>query len=450
MSAAKRKHWKASLGKKLLLLPPIAVGVIVLVVLARGRAKPTRVAEHELARPVRVLTLEVGDVVPRAIAYGTVKPSKTWVATAEISGRILELSALLREGEIVPAGHDLIRIDDADQKLEVARLQAEAEGLQVRIDKLDLSKTNYLALLDVDRRSLELAEAEWNRLRGLVENKTISLAEADAQGRQVLAQRAAVVKHENALRLLPSERAQLEAQKKATVAKVNMAQRAEARALIKTPFACRIEKVDVERTQPVRPGQELAVAFDVAVAEIEARIALQQASHLFRPSDREAVVGAMSGRVDWSRFGIEASVRLRLPGRTYEWEGRFARAAPSLSALTRAVGIVIAVDRPFGKAGREGYPPLLKGMFVEVELRGPAHKDKLSVPRAAIHQGRIYTVDAEDRLRIVPVEIEFVQGRDAVLSSSSSVEAGTRIVVTDLIPAIEGMLLAPQAEAAAQ
>ena len=37
-----------------------------------------------------------------ALAYGTVRPSKTWVATAEISGRVLSLSDLLKEGEVVP------------------------------------------------------------------------------------------------------------------------------------------------------------------------------------------------------------------------------------------------------------------------------------------------------------------------------------------------------------
>ena len=437
-----------SLPKKLLVLPPIAVGIFVFMMLARGKEQPERLEETETARAVRVLDLQPEDVVPRAIAYGTVRPSKTWVATAEIAGRVLELSPLLQEGEIVPADHQLIRIDDTDQKLEVARLKAEADGFQAQLDKLDLTKTNYEALLEVEKRSLELATTELDRLEGLLRNKTISIAEADIQRRQVLAQRVVVVKHENALRLLPSERAQLEAQLKATQARVAMAERDEKRAVIKTPFVCRIESVNVEKTQPVKPGEKLAVAFDVAVAEIEARIAIPQAAHLFRPADRAEVVRGLTEGIDWSRFGIDATVRLRMPGHTYAWEARFARAAPSLSAGTRAAGIVVAVDGPFKNAGKDGSPPLVKGMFVEVELRGPAHKGRLKIPRAAIHQGRVYTVDAESRLRVRLVEVDFVQGPDAILKSG--LEAGTRVVLTDLVPAIEGMLLAPQAEEAAR
>ena len=432
------------LWKKLLIIPPLLVGVVLLAWMARGRSEPERRAEGEFARPVRVLTLAPRDVVPRAIAYGTVRPSKTWVATAEIAGRVLSLSPLLNEGEIVSAGTELIRIDDTDQNLEVARLTAEAEGLDAQIRKLDQSKANYEALLEVERSSLTLAETEWARLKGLAEKRTISVAEADAQGRQVLAQRSAVVTIENGLALIPSERGQLEAQLKATRARIRRAERDAERAIIRAPFVCRIESVDVEATQPVAPGQRLAVAFDVGMAEIDARIGIEQASHLFRPTDREDVVRGLTQGIDWARFGLTATIRLRLPGRTYAWEGRFARAAPTLSSGTRAAGIVIAVDKPFEKAGKEGHPPLVKGMFVEVELKGPAHRDRLVIPRFALHQGSVYIVDDENRLRIVPVEVDFVQEREAILRGG--LEAGARVVVTDLIPAVEGMLLSPAAE----
>ena len=69
------------------------------------------------------------------------------------------------------------------------------------------------------------------------------------------------------LESLTSERDQLKAQLAATQARVELAERAQKRAIIKTPFPCRIEEVDVEVTQAVSPGQALAIAYDVAVAE---------------------------------------------------------------------------------------------------------------------------------------------------------------------------------------
>jgi multidrug efflux pump subunit AcrA (membrane-fusion protein) len=83
-------------------------------------------------------------------------------------------------------------------------------------------------------------------------------------------------------------------------------------------------------------------------------------------------------------------------------------------------------------------------MFVEVELSGPPIPDSIAVPRAAIRAGRVFLIGEQNRLEIRPVTVEFRQGEEAVLSSG--LNGGERLVVTDLIPAIEGMLLDPQPE----
>lgn len=433
--------------KKLLILPPIALGVVLLVLYGKGREEPARDDITEIARPVRIIEMAPRMVVPTAIAYGTVRPSKTWVATAELSGRVLSISPLLKEGEVVPPQHELIKIDDRDQTLEVKRLTAEASALTAQIARLDQTEKNTKTLLEVEQRSLELANAELKRLETLsASGGPVSVAEADTQRRAVLVQEGLVTQHKNQLALTPSERDQLKAQLAATQARVELAERAQKRAIIKTPFPCRIETVDVEVTQAVSPGQALAVAYDVAVAEIDARVGIEQARHLFRPVDRDRVVANMTQGVDWSQFGISATVRLRLPSRSYSWEGRFARAAPTLDAGTRTAGVVVAVDRPFADAAAQARPPLVKGMFVEVELAGPPHEDRFVVPRQAIHEGRIYIADKDNRLRIRPVTVDFNQGDDTILMKG--VEAGERVVVTDLVPAIEGMLLAPEVETA--
>ncbi len=427
--------------KKLLILPPIALGIVLLVVFIKGRSGPEKVAPEELTHAVRSVTLAPRDVTPTAIAYGTVHPSKTWVATAEISGRVAFISPLLKKGEVVPADHELIRIDNADQKLEVARLTAEANALSAQIDTLNLTETNAGKLLALERRSLELANTELTRLEQLAKEGPVSVAEVDAQRRRVLTQEGLVLNHQNSLRLVPSERARLTAQLTATQARVKRAEHDVQRAVLKSPFACRIETVNIELTQAVAPGQVLAAAFDVGVAEVEARIAVEQARHLFRPLDREQIAEGLRGGVDWTRFGIEATVRLRLPSNTYTWPGTFARAAASLSATTRSAGMVIAVDKPFQATTERGHPPLVKGMFVEVELRGPVRSNCLVVPRAAIHAGRLYTIGKDSRLVLRPVTVDFAQGDDAILKSG--VDAGTRVVTTDLVPAVEGMLLTP-------
>ena len=61
------------------------------------------------------------------------------------------------------------------------------------------------------------------------------------------------------------------------------------------------------------------------------------------------------------------------------------------------------------------------------------------IPRRALHQGRVYIADADDRLEIREVDILLTQGDLAVLRSG--VEEGERVIVTDLIPVIEHMPL---------
>ena len=85
-------------------------------------------------------------------------------------------------------------------------------------------------------------------------------------------------------------------------------------------------------------------------------------------------------------------------------------------------------------------------MYVEVELRAPLQKARIVVPRVAVHQGSdggrvVYLANAEDRLVIQPVELGPAQGDLVVIRGG--LEPGTRVLVSDLIPAIDGMLLEP-------
>jgi multidrug efflux pump subunit AcrA (membrane-fusion protein) len=104
----------------------------------------------------------------------------------------------------------------------------------------------------------------------------------------------------------------------------------------------------------------------------------------------------------------------------------------------------VAVDRPFEKV-KPGYrPPLSKGMFVQVTLRGQPQPGRVVVPRSAVRGGVVYLADADDRLRRRVVSVLFDQ--DWVSVIESGVKPGDRVVVSDLVPAVDGMLLQPQVD----
>ena len=103
--------------------------------------------------------------------------------------------------------------------------------------------------------------------------------------------------------------------------------------------------------------------------------------------------------------------------------------------------MVIAVDRPYEKVVPGQRPPLVQGMFCEVELRGKPRKGQVVIPRSALHDGHVYLVSDSNRLERRKVEIAFVQSN--LLCLKSGLQGGETLVVSDPTPAIEGMLVEP-------
>jgi hypothetical protein len=86
-------------------------------------------------------------------------------------------------------------------------------------------------------------------------------------------------------------------------------------------------------------------------------------------------------------------------------------------------------------------PPLIRDTFVKVILKAPVLKKKLLLPVTAIHNGKVYTVK-EGKLVIKPVKVDFVQGQVAIIKSG--IEKDDVVVLSKLMPAVEGMNLKPQ------
>jgi multidrug efflux pump subunit AcrA (membrane-fusion protein) len=106
------------------------------------------------------------------------------------------------------------------------------------------------------------------------------------------------------------------------------------------------------------------------------------------------------------------------------------------------MGVVVAVDKPFEKVVPGVRPPLSKGMFVQVLLRGRTQQERLVVPRSAVRDGQLYRVDKDQRLERRAVDLLFSQGSISVVAEGLT--AGDEIVVSDLVPAVDGMPLKPQ------
>ncbi len=430
------------LGRKLLILPPILVGIAVLFWFARSGEPPAQVPLDEIVRPVRVIAVPAVDFVPRTLGYGQVQPGRIWEAVAEVGGRIIEKHPRLEPGELLASGEVILRIDPTDYELALESARSRIRGAEAEIAELAVREANTKRSLEIEQRGLTLAETDLARKQTLVARGSISQAAVDEAERTVLSLRQAVQSQRSALALIPAEREVLTANLALYQSELRQAERNLERTEIVTPFEGRVAAVNVEERQFAGSGQILAVLDGVDLAEVAAQIPLDRVRPLVAGSRIDLQdVGAENLSKIFDRLGLTATVRLSAGDFQASWPARFARIRESVDPSTRTIGIVVAVDEPYKLVEVGRRPPLAKNMFVEVELQGRPVPDSLVVPRSALHDGMVYVVDADRRLQRRPVTVGVRQSGFVVIDKGLA--EGEIVVVTDLIPAVDGMLLEP-------
>ncbi len=434
-------------GRKLLVVPPLALGVLIVAVAVQTREGPQRVEVRERVTPVRVVPAPAVDVVPRALAYGNVQPGKVWEAVAQVKGTVIARHRHLEKGAILAAGTELLRIDPTDYRLAVAQIEANIRAVEAQLAELDVRARNTERSLAIENRNLDLSQKDLERKRQLVRNRTVSQAAVDDEERAVLAGEQAMQTLRNTLNLIPAERAVLDAQKSQLEAQLAAARRDLDRTIIVAPFDCRIAAVNVEEAQFAAQGQVLVEADSLDVAEVNAQVPISNMFNLLPPGMAIPInAGTIMPRLR-EIVDLKAVVRLRTGDVDAEWEARFERVSDTVGPRTRTVGVIVAVDRPYQKAEAGRRPPLVKNMYVEVELRGRPRANAVIIPRAALHGGRVRIAGPDNRLVVRDVEVGFAQTNFLVVREG--LEAGERVIVSDLASAVEGMLLEPAADEAA-
>lgn len=434
--------------KKLLIVPAIAVGVLAVVLLMRGRKKPDLRPAAELASAVRTLEVPRVDIRPRAIGYGVARPARVWQAVPQVSGRVVELSPKVREGEFVREGEVLVRIDRTDYDLEVANAEASLAGFRAQLDETHAREKTILASLEIERSSLTLAKAEEKRIRQLVESATVPRSDLDNTERIVLTQGLRVQELENAVSLLEPARAVLKAQIQQAASRLSMAKASVARCEIQAPFNARLGPVKVEQEQPVLAGQVLFSADGTDATEVTAWVPMVGIRQVLSPGAEMIDAEKLAEGIP-EKLGLDASVSLRMGRQKVVWDAVVVRVR-GVDSQTRSIGLDVSVKNPYRRVIPGVRPPLSRGMYVAVEIRATARENQVVIPRAALHDNLVFLVDDEGRLARRPVVVQFVQGGLALIESG--LEGGETIVLSDLVPAVEGMLLAgtddPEAMAA--
>lgn len=419
---------------------PISIAALVVFGLIRFKKEPPRRAITERSASVRVIRSRVTPVVPRVTSYGIAEPGRVWLAVAQVDGQIIERSPNVEAGGAVTTDMELAKIDPSEYKLAVAEDVASIASADADLASVQVKESNTKATLKVEKRALELANQELVRKQKLHKDGTISKGELDQEERSYLQQLSKTRDLENTLALIPSERTLIESNRDATQARLDTARWRLANTTITAPFDSRVAWAAYEETQFVRAGQELAELHGIEVAEISARVSLGRMRHLLAQDGRRLPFDQLIEDRQLTDLGLSARVRLRSGGLDTEWAGRVIRIETALEPATRTLGVVVAVDRPYEQIVPGIRPPIVQGMFMEVEITGAAKPKRILVPRLAVRNNTVL-VSVNDRLERREVEIEFPVG-DAVCLKSG-LDDGALVIVSELSPAIDGQLLNP-------
>ena len=279
----------------------------------------------------RTATLDRGNIRTVVTATGSVQPVRVVEVGAEISGRVIEVTA--DADDEVEAGTILVRLDPEplQARLEQAEAQLAVSEASVKVASATVTETRGTA-----------SRAEQLRRKGLVPTEEVEKAVA-ARARAA------------------ASLAQAEAQRRLAQAQVRQVQADLAKAIVKAPISGIILRREVEPGSTVAASLQAPVLFTIAED-------LRQ-MHLLLAID-EADVGAVS-RGMRATFTVDA-----FPTQSFEAEVVALRHAPTQEQNVVTYEAVLSVDNP---------DRLLRpGMTATATIVASEVKDALRVPNAAL------------------------------------------------------------------
>lgn len=441
--------------KKRWFFVPVLVGVIVLLTLVNRRDPPAKSLQSQQAVAVRYITLSAQTFLPKAFGYGTAQPKITWQAIAEISARVIFKHPELKKGAILAKDTILLELDQTDIQLNIAQTEASRQQILAQLSELKVKQQNTENALKIENDVLDLSFKQLQRKQNLLKEGSITPSDVDIEKRTWLQQRQNVQSLKNSLNLIPAETAVLDASLQQQNNKLIQIRRDLSRSKIRLPFQGRISEIRAEQNQYAQKGQLLVAVDNIQSSEVNAEFVMDHFALLIPERFRqlsflpEAENQQHDSRLDPAKlrklFNIKANVYFETGAINAKWQAEFTNLSDTIDVQSRTIGVVVTVNDSYKKARPGIKPPLAKGMFCLVELIGQPMLDQYIIPFSALrNENQVYVIGEANQLVVKTVKIKYQQGNLVLLSSG--LDSGDKIIVSQLFPAVSGMILIPHAD----
>lgn len=430
---------KKKLFPKVLLLPLAIIGGLFVVSMMMQNKAPI---EHELKffpeRLANVMTVESIPFRSRAVAYGNVEPSVSLKYKAEVGGKITFIHPRLKQGGSIPKGTEVLRIEPTTYELSLGQSRAGLANTESSLIQLQAEEKSAKSSLDIAKRNLSLGKQEYNRVRTLWNKRMVARSTLDAEQQKVLQLSSTVQDIQGNLDTFKSRRASIDAQISQSQSTVAESKDTLSRTTVRLPFDARIGEVLAEEGAFISAGTQLFEVLGTDAVEIQAQLPIKYAGQLLLSYDKqlEDLSSPLRMQEMMNLVKLDAKVRMVKGAVAAGWDARLLRIGEEIDPIRGTISFTVRVENPYEGVIPGKRPPLLKGLYVAVEFKSVL-QNRLVIPRKALHEGRVYRLTEDNALEIRSVSVAFAQGDLVVLESG--LEAGDRIITSDLVPVISGL-----------
>ncbi len=306
--------------------------------------KPKRPPPEERIIRTQVIPLIREDFRTTVLTQGVVRPHSEAVLTAQVNGKVTEISTSLHDGSFFEKDEILVQLDAED--FETEAISAEANLARARAE------------FSQEEAKAKQARLNWEDLGYEEEPNELVLR-------------------------LPQLR-EAEANVKAAEAALERARRNLERTAIRAPYDGRVLERSVSIGQSINPSTQLATIFNTAFVEVRLPIAGREMTFLTLPESGEQ-----------SPVAVQLRDALH-PDSNAVWEGSIVGTEGSLDPDSRELFAIARVNDPFSRHSNQdsSHPPLRIGQPVLAAIEGRVLKGVLVIPRSSVRQlDQIYLVD---------------------------------------------------------
>jgi RND family efflux transporter MFP subunit len=355
--------------------------------------RPERKPEISQAVLVDVIVAEVTSLILTVSSQGTVRPRTETALVAEVSGKIVSVSADFVAGGFFREGEVLLQIDPSDYRAGLKRAEAALASKKAK-------------LADETARS-EQALKDWQNMGKQGEPSDLGLRKP--------------------------QMADARANVSAAEADVEKARRDLERTQITVPYDGLVRQKAVDIGQYVSPGTRLGVTFAIDSAEIRLPLTDTDLRYLDLPSGTE--------KSTRSRPYPSVTLSTQTSGGLNQWQAQIIRTEGVVDEISRVVFAVAQVLDPYGVLGQSHQSELKIGTFVNAEIQGLPVENMVVLPRYVLQADHtVFVVNDQEKLEILPVVVLRAEAKKVYISSG--IKAGTRVITTTLDAPVPGTRLA--------